>query len=369
MKRCLCILLVVTLLLTPASSALAIYVPPGSKATPEDIVYAQKALDGLSWDTSRVKTENKLLLNLSKMEGYEWVVNKDAGKHVGINLNWEQIYVGPGGKTIELEISNPEGIGIYLAIMTSITLYGVADETFIYFLDTGIKYVPPEDRLSVATDENGNIIEYHDINFNPLDYYDPRVINRFDNSYPLFSDFNSSHWAYNVIYKLTSLGYIKGYPGGIFKPSGNITRAEYAAIFSHLLEDRYPQGAANNNAKLFSDLRPDHWSYGVNNKMLSYISKNDALLIFGNSFDPDRKITREEVVAIIHAALKDYITLKFDSEDAVFSDIDRARFSDSISFCVTLGFIKGYPDGTFKPGSSITRAEIAAILAKVAEAI
>ncbi|WEG16712.1 S-layer homology domain-containing protein [Alkalihalophilus pseudofirmus] len=51
--------------------------------------------------------------------------------------------------------------------------------------------------------------------------------------------------------------------------------------------------------------------------------------------------------------------------DAKFSDVSSSHWAiKDINYLVEKGAIQGYPDGTFKPGNSITRAEIAVVLAK-----
>ena len=40
-------------------------------------------------------------------------------------------------------------------------------------------------------------------------------------------------------------------------------------------------------------------------------------------------------------------------------------FSDALCVCVNQGLLTGYPDGTFRPKNGVTRAEAAAILARL----
>ena len=53
------------------------------------------------------------------------------------------------------------------------------------------------------------------------------------------------------------------------------------------------------------------------------------------------------------------------SEMKKFSDVpDGFWAKDAITYLATLGFINGYPDGTFKPNEPLTRAELASLLVK-----
>ncbi|WP_418789985.1 S-layer homology domain-containing protein [Phosphitispora sp. TUW77] len=183
-----------------------------------------------------------------------------------------------------------------------------------------------------------------------------------------FSDLTASHWAYDEINKLKQLGYINGYPDGTFKPEANITKAEFAAIMSRMAGDLYPEGNIYDNSRILANMNKAHWAYGAAKAMLSHMSGEDAQNIFGAGFYPEKKITREEVVAIIYAIIKQHTDFSdIEITNSRFSDISSARFVESINLCVQQGIINGYPDGTFKPVRNITRAEITAILIRVAE--
>lgn len=77
---------------------------------------------------------------------------------------------------------------------------------------------------------------------------------------------------------------------------------------------------------------------------------------------PDGKITRAEVAAIFARLTENSAPANYSPK---FSDV-RAYdwFSDSVMKLSKKDIIKGYPDGTFKPNKSITRAEFAVIASK-----
>lgn len=77
---------------------------------------------------------------------------------------------------------------------------------------------------------------------------------------------------------------------------------------------------------------------------------------------PDGKITRAEVSAIFARLTENSAPANYSSK---FSDV-RAYdwFCDSVMKLSKKDIIKGYPDGTFKPNKSITRAEFAVIASK-----
>ncbi|MDU1028527.1 MAG: S-layer homology domain-containing protein [Clostridiales bacterium] len=79
-----------------------------------------------------------------------------------------------------------------------------------------------------------------------------------------FSDLDSSHWAYDVVRKAASAGWISGYPDGTFKADNPITRAEVVTITNKMLNRKADQDFVDRNLdKLLSfiDLNKDHWAY------------------------------------------------------------------------------------------------------------
>lgn len=80
---------------------------------------------------------------------------------------------------------------------------------------------------------------------------------------------------------------------------------------------------------------------------------------------PLNNITREEVAAIFYRLLDDESRSGYLTASNSFKDIRAASWSiKPISTMENAGVITGYPDGTFKPEQSITRAEFAAIASR-----
>lgn len=96
----------------------------------------------------------------------------------------------------------------------------------------------------------------------------------------------------------------------------------------------------------------DHYQYMVGYK--------DA------TFRPNNNMTREEV-AVMFSRLMVRRPIKGHIYNHNFKDLSNTRWSaTAISYMNELGLIKGYPDGTFKPEKSITRAEFAAMATRFA---
>lgn len=80
---------------------------------------------------------------------------------------------------------------------------------------------------------------------------------------------------------------------------------------------------------------------------------------------PTANVTRAEVATIFFRLMTDDARTKFDSLDNNFSDVAKGKwYNRAISTLANAGIIKGDPAGTYRPGDPITRAEMAAIIAR-----
>ena len=77
-----------------------------------------------------------------------------------------------------------------------------------------------------------------------------------------FSDFDNTHWAYDEILALTNSGLIEGYPDKTYKPENNITRAEVMTVINKLL-GRKPLESYVKSLEFnpYNDLYEDKWYY------------------------------------------------------------------------------------------------------------
>jgi len=78
---------------------------------------------------------------------------------------------------------------------------------------------------------------------------------------------------------------------------------------------------------------------------------------------PDANITRAETAAFIYRLmLSGFANNKFEN---IFPDIDRgAWYAEAVNYLASIDIILGFPDGSFKPGNPITRAEFATVISK-----
>lgn len=150
--------------------------------------------------------------------------------------------------------------------------------------------------------------------------------------------------------------YVIGYPDGNVHPQGNISRAETATIFFRLLKaDTRNGNLTAENA--FADVVDGQWF----NKAVSTMAKLG--IVKGRSaetFAPDAPITRAEFAAICAR-----FNTKPTNTSNSFSDISGHWAEAEIERAVAFGWIAGYPDGTFRPDTYITRAEAMTMINRV----
>ena len=181
----------------------------------------------------------------------------------------------------------------------------------------------------------------------------PVVVN-----YKDFTDLQSYEWAEEAIKGLTEKGIIFGRSPTQFDPSASVTRAEFAAMAARMLKYE----VADVIQLPFKDVGKDSWY----NSVVAAIYANG--LMNGkseNEFDPDGKITRQEMAVVIANILKKKSYKPADeAELKTFSDsLSIAEWAkDSVALAAREGIIKGMLDGKFDPGENTNRAQAAVVL-------
>ena len=147
----------------------------------------------------------------------------------------------------------------------------------------------------------------------------------------------------------TSLtAYINGFADGTFRPDQGITRAEMAAILARTV-------AVGTGIKAdYADLQQTHWAYDeIQQVIQSGLMKGYP----DGQFKPDQRMTRAELAAIAFA-LKDLSAAAGWS----YTDTQDHWAEQMIEAVRTAGLMNGYPDGSFRPNNTVTRAEVVVLM-------
>jgi len=192
----------------------------------------------------------------------------------------------------------------------------------------------------------------------------------------VFSDIPTTHWASRYIKAATEMGLVEGYPDGTFRPNNKINRAEGVLVlarFEGLI------GKQEVEVGPYPDIPKIHWAASLVSaaKDAGFL---DYMIIY--SFEPKRDLSRAEAAEILSKTT--FAKKKIDrllnwnigfeeggpakepeAELKTFKDVPLGYWAAKpIQALGTIGIISGYPNGTYKPEKTLTRAELSALLVK-----
>lgn len=156
--------------------------------------------------------------------------------------------------------------------------------------------------------------------------------------------------------------YVMGYPDGTVRPNGSITRAEVSAILFRLLSDKTRDEYFTTESS-FTDVKAGAWY----NNSIATLEKAGVIVdtAKGGAFRPNEAITRAELAAML-AQFSDAKPVK----GVKFSDVSAEHWAyEAIAIAAKMGWIEGYPDGTFRPDATITRAEMMTLVNRALERV
>ncbi len=225
-----------------------------------------------------------------------------------------------------------------------------------------------------------------------------------------YADWSTGQW-YNVYERLaTYFGLTQGFPDGTFRPYASVTRAQFAKMLDTGMG--YPD-ASIGETSVFGDVYANSW-YAPFVADLVYQQVIVPSDYPGKIFSPDQPITRAEMAAWVGRALQQAgppVTLagitplyldptswdasstglgecvstmtctdfsRADAQmqhvslptvinkDVSFPDLPSSTpdYAD-IQLAAEYGLVQGYPDGTFHPENTATRAQAAAMLVRL----
>ena len=169
-----------------------------------------------------------------------------------------------------------------------------------------------------------------------------------------------NHWAKEFVLTLLGKDIVKGYPDGTIKPDANITRTEMAVVLAKTIglnEVEVPEFDFVDGAEVPA------WAAGY---VKAVVDKGIMVGYEDNTFKPAKNLSREEMVVLLVKAFE--FAASEDPELAFEDSEEIGGWSEAyVAKAVELGFVKGYPDNTFKPKKDVTRAEAFTVLVKCME--
>ena len=185
-----------------------------------------------------------------------------------------------------------------------------------------------------------------------------------------FTDVDSKYWAYKKITQAYRGGFLSGFPGGTFKPTDKVQRAQIIVSLVNGLD----LTASSPNALQAYDDSGSIPTYAID--AVKTATKKEIIVNHSNlrQLNPTRNATRAEVAAMVYQALVDdkkvsainnkYIVKFTDDGIPTFADIQDHWAKDFIEELLKKGIVAGVDNSNFKPDDKIKRSQYAALISK-----
>ena len=177
-----------------------------------------------------------------------------------------------------------------------------------------------------------------------------------------FTDIPAGAWYYDAAQYVTKNGLLSGDKAYEFGANKALTRAQVAQALYNL--------AGQPKTKLtdsFSDVPVTHQARTA----IAWAEKTGIMQgVGGGKFSPDRSVTRQEAATLLTRQRK------LSGEDTAADGSIVKQFTDGgtiadwaaagVAYCAKTGLVQGKPGKVFAPKSTITRAEMATIMQRIA---
>ncbi len=269
------------------------------------------------------------------------------------------------GKYIDTDVEDGEKVRYILRTTDGNGNYGENSTEISLTVDLSNSVVAEEEADEEEVDEEDQVEIVEDT---PAVEEEPLI----EPATPTLPDLEG-HWSKDVVLNMVERGIIKGNDDGTFKPNGELNRAEAAALLYRVL---YGDTAPTTPAEApFSDVPVDQWFAGhvAKLKLIAVVAGNP-----NNTYEPSESINRAE---FLNLAMNAYY---YNANVEGKAEVDELRagaptenyidvaagiwYTANVTAATKLGFVEGSACGEntcFNPGSPITRAEAAAILARM----
>ena len=178
-----------------------------------------------------------------------------------------------------------------------------------------------------------------------------------------YSDVSDTHWANEQIVYLQDE--ITGYPDGTFRPEKTVSRAEFLTLFARIaFPDEWKQAEGDEWWKAAYDVCTSHRLLDDTAGSRSEAMPRGEIAALLDRFCSGWGGVHERADAAIQHTIN-WKEQRMESPEWQPLWPDAAEYGSSVLVCANQGLLTGHPDGSFKPGKGVTRAEAAAILARL----
>lgn len=183
-----------------------------------------------------------------------------------------------------------------------------------------------------------------------------------------FTDVSRSDWYYQFVDYVASKGYFNGTAETTFAPAENMTRAMFVTVLF-----RFDGAKGDRSQSAFTDVAPGEWYTDA----INWAAANRIVDGVGDGkFAPNDPITRAQMCAMIERYLTLYkkawkVTLPETGSVSFMVDENAipAYALAAVKQCQRHGLVNGFEDGTFRPNELSTRAQVAAVIYRMADLV
>lgn len=169
-----------------------------------------------------------------------------------------------------------------------------------------------------------------------------------------YTDMKDGNWAFEAVSTMSEKAIVKGYPDGSFRPGGIVTYGEFIKMAFLEAGGPDPGNAASG-----------HWATAYYEEALKANYFTTVDIDKSQLGDP---IDRAHMALLIGAILGDVTVENYDALRDGIADVDyRTEYEYSIMKSYSGGILTGYSDNTFRPKQTLSRAEAAMVIYRLAD--
>lgn len=178
-----------------------------------------------------------------------------------------------------------------------------------------------------------------------------------------FSDVSEEAWFADYVSYVSDHGLFRGVDHTSFSPDTTMTRGMFVTV---LCRADGSQGGDFPDSGFTDVPEEQYYSTAVNWGKSTGLVKGMS----ETTFEPDLPVSREQICTLVYRYAQ-YVGFSLPETVDTVSFTDQERIGvyaqEAVSVCQRAGLINGYPDGSFQPQSSASRAEVAAIFTRLGQ--
>ena len=181
-----------------------------------------------------------------------------------------------------------------------------------------------------------------------------------------FEDVAPMRWSAPAVYQLAEAGVLGGYGDGSFRPTNQVTRAEFAKMLTMVLPN---DKTVPTTPRSFPDVKESAW-YAQYVKTLA--GRGIVNGFEDGTFRPNAQITRQDMATMIGRMVELYgLNLPEKASPVSFKDAGAiATYAASaVSQMQRVGIINGFEDQTFRPKEHASREQTAQMIYNLLQAM